>query len=145
MTPQTEAIVINKTLQGQSSREIAPQVNLSHVSVTHHQARLRDHIQKQAAELLNRGLIPARRTLTRLAAIGNTKTADKDQLKLSLDASKVILSASGILASAGTTINNMIQINANETPELVQQLFDKITHTTSKSLLLPSTKDVVDV
>ena len=144
MTPQEQAIIIDKTVAGVTCRDIAPELGISHAAVNRAQHKLRDHIQRQASELLNRGLIPARRTLTRLAAIGNTKGADKDQLKLSLDASKVILSASGILASAGTTINNMIQINQNEVPEAVKELLSRLTHSTSKSLVVDES-EAIDV
>ena len=142
MNPEQQAIIINETVQGKSCRSIAPLVNQDYTTVNKYQHKLRDIINKQASELLNRGLIPARRTLTRLAALGNTKDADKDQLKLSLDASKVILSASGILASAGTTINNMIQVNNNEIPDVVKELFAKVTHTSGKSLLIEDSIDV---
>lgn len=142
MTPQEQAIIITDTVQEVPQRAIGNKLGVSHTTIHRHQAKLRDLIQREASELLNRGLIPARRTLTRLAAIGNTKGADKDQLKLSLDASKVILSASGILASSGTTINNMIQVNTNEVPEVVKELFDKLTHSTSKSLVVEESETI---
>ena len=64
---------------------------------------------------------------TRLAALGNTKGADKDTLKLSLDASKVVLNCAGILSNTpGTVINNLIQVNQNEVPEQLKGLLQQI-------------------
>jgi hypothetical protein len=128
MTPQQEAIIISKSAQAVPTRAIGQELGVSHTTIERRQKRLRELINKEAAELLNRGLIPARRTITRLAAMGNSKDADKDQLRIALDASKVILNAGGILANAGTTINNLIQINNNEMPEVIKQLFSAITH-----------------
>jgi hypothetical protein len=127
MTPEQQAIIINNTVAGVTCRDIAPQLGISHAAVNRHQHKLRDLIQKQATELLNRGLIPARRTITRLAALGNTKGADKDTLKLSLDASKVVLNCAGILSNTpGTIINNLIQVNQNEVPEQLKGLLQQI-------------------
>jgi hypothetical protein len=145
MTPQQEAIIISETANGATTRHIAPLVGLDHSNVARHQKRLRDHINRQASELLQRGLTPARRTITRLAAIGNTKAADKDMLKLSLDASKIVLNAAGILASAGTTINNMIQINNNEMPESIRALFAQITHNECDNRTLLDDVNIIDV
>jgi hypothetical protein len=145
MTPQQEAIIIDNTVQQVPQRAIGEMIGVSHTTIQRHQARLRDHINQQASELLQRGLIPARRTITRLAGMGNVKTADKDTLKLSLDASKIVLNAAGILASAGTTINNMIQINNNEMPESIRALFEQITHNESNNRTLLDDVNIIDV
>lgn len=142
MTPQEQAIIIQDKIQEVPQIVTASKLGVCQQAVSQRQAKLRDLINKEASELLNRGLLPARRTLTRLAALGNVKGQDKDNLKLSLDASKVILSASGILASSGTTINNMIQVNTNEVPEAVKELLSRLTHSTSKSLVVEETETI---
>jgi hypothetical protein len=73
-------------------------------------------IEREAAEIINRGLKPARKTLTRLAAMGTTKTANKAHLKLALDASKHITSMAGLSGTTPSTIITAL-IQVNEAPQ----------------------------
>jgi hypothetical protein len=123
MTPAQTAIVTSRTIQGVPIRAIAQEIGTSHQTIlrTQHKPEIKALIEREAAEIINRGLKPARRTLTRLAAIGNTKRADKDMLKLSLDASKHITSMAGLSGNApGTIINALIQVN--QAPEQSREL-----------------------
>lgn len=110
-------------IEGQTLREIAPQVGAHFTTVGNDLRRpeVKAKIERAANHIINRGLQPAVRTLCRLAAMGNVKEADKDSLKLSLDASKHITSMAGLSGGApGVIINAMIQIN--QAPEQTQEL-----------------------
>lgn len=97
MTPEQQAIIISGAVQGVPQRAVGEALGVSHTTIQRHQAKLRERIQREAEALLQRGLIPARRTVCRLAAVGNRQNADKDDKKLALDASKIILGAASIL------------------------------------------------
>jgi hypothetical protein len=123
MTPAQTAIATACNLKGESIYEIAPKLGCHPSTVYRNLNRpeIKAIIEREAAEIINRGLKPARRTLTRLAAIGNTKDADKDMLKLSLDASKHITSMAGLSGNApGTIINALIQVH--QAPEQTREL-----------------------
>ncbi len=118
MTPEQNAIVARKTVQGVPGRQIAQVLGVHESTVSRAKAAVRPYIESEISALMMRGLKPARRTLCRLAAIGNQADADKDMLKLSLDASKTILSHAN--GQPGTIINTLIQIN--QAPEQAQEL-----------------------
>lgn len=125
MTPEKIAIASDCIIRGMSTAEIAPllDVNQSTVCRTINQPDVRARIEREATEIINRGLKPARRTLTRLAAMGNSKDCDAVTAKLSLDAAKHITNIAGLSGNApGTIINQLIQINAD--PEQTQELRD---------------------
>jgi hypothetical protein len=123
MNTEQLAVVTKRTIEGASQRAIAAEIGTSHVAV--HRAinrpDVRAKIEAGANKIINRGLNPSINTLCRLAAIGNTKYADKDLLKLSLDASKHITSIAGLSGSnQSTIINTLINVNAN--PEHEREL-----------------------
>jgi IS30 family transposase len=105
------ATCTNLHLEGQSIYQIAPQVNRSPSAVAQalRKPDIKAKIEKEANEIINRGLKSARRTLTRLAAIGNAKEIDKDLIGLSLKASQHITNIAGLSGNQpGTIINNLI-------------------------------------
>jgi hypothetical protein len=120
MTPAQTAIIARRTVEGATTRDIEAQLGIDHSTIarTRNRPQVRALIESEIAALMERGLKPARRTLCRLAAIGNKADADKDMLKLSLDASKTILSHAN--GQPGTIINTLIQIN--QAPEQSQEL-----------------------
>lgn len=126
MTPEQQAIIINDTVAGQTQVAIGRKLGVSHQAISKQKANLLPWIQHQATEFLNRGLVSARRSVCRIAALGNTKGASNESLKLSLDASKVILNAAGILSSPSTVINNMVQVNQNQVPEQLRALLQQV-------------------
>jgi hypothetical protein len=123
MTPAQTAVVTSRTIQGIPIRAIAQEIGTSHQTVlrTQHKPEIKALIEREAAEIINRGLKPARRTITRLAAMGNAKGADKDMLKLSLDASKHITSMAGLSGTTPSTIINAL-IQVNQHPARAQEL-----------------------
>jgi len=141
MTPERDAFIIAQTVQGVPTRAVGAALGLSHTSIERHQSRLRNHIIAEANAILNRGLVSARRTVCRFAAIGAGKlptnkdgAVDKDLCRLSLDASKVVLQAAGILSQGGTVINNLIQINqAQQAPEAVARVLAQISRNDTAS------------
>ena len=123
MDNQQTAVVIQRTIQGLTTRDIGQEIGLSRTAVNNvqHRPEVKAKIERAANHIINRGLQPAVKTLCRLAAMGNVKDADKDSLKLSLDASKHITSMAGLSGTAPSTIiNAMIQIN--QAPEQAQEL-----------------------
>jgi DNA-binding Lrp family transcriptional regulator len=123
MTPEQTALVTAGHIKGIPQGQIAEQVGMARETVNRHLHRpeIKALIEREAAEIINRGLKPARRTLTRLAALGNNPTTDKDHLKLSLDAAKHITSMAGLSGGApGTIINALIQVN--QAPEQSKEL-----------------------
>lgn len=118
-----KAEIVKRTLQGQTINEIGPAIGVNPCTVwrNQHKPEIRSIIEREANKIINSGLKPARRTLTRLAAIGNTKCNDKDMLKLSLDASKHITAIAGLSGNGSNTIiNQLIQIN--QAPEQSKEL-----------------------
>ena len=126
MTPEQQAIIINDTVQGTPQVVTASKLGVCQQAISQQKANLLPWIQHQATEFLNRGLVSARRSVCRIAALGNTKGASNESLKLSLDASKVILNAAGILSSPSTVINNMVQVNQNQVPEQLRALLEQV-------------------
>jgi hypothetical protein len=123
MTPEQIGIASRCKLNGESIEVIGPKLGVHPSTVYRNLERpeIKALIEREAAEIINRGLKPARRTITRLAAIGNTKSNDKDMLKLSLDASKHITNMAGLSGGApGTIINALIQVN--QAPEQAKEL-----------------------
>jgi hypothetical protein len=120
MTPAQTAIVARRTIEGAPVRTIADEVGLHHSQVvrTRQKPEIRSLIESEIESLITKGMRPARRTLCRLAAMGNTKEIDKDTIKLSLDASKAIMGM--VQGQPGTIITNLIQIN--HAPEHRQEL-----------------------
>jgi hypothetical protein len=129
MNPANQAIVAQRTLEGFPTRAIAAEIGTSHTSVerARNNPKVKAWIEKEFTSLMERGLKPARKTLCRLAALGTIdqrdpdtgiRRFDKDLLKLSLDASKVIVSQAQ--GAPGTIINALIQIN--EAPQQSQEL-----------------------
>lgn len=125
MTPEQTAIATARYIEGQSTREIAPQVGAHWTTVARDLRRpeVRAKIEAAANQIINRGLKPSVNTLCRLAAKGNTKYADKDTLKLALDASKHITSIAGLSGNAPSTVINAL-IQVNQAPEQGQELTD---------------------
>jgi DNA-binding Lrp family transcriptional regulator len=114
MTPQQVATITACHIQGIPQGEIASRIGVTRETVNRNlqKPEIRSLIEREATELLNRGLKTARQTITRAAAKGNRKDADKDTIKLSLDAAKVILAAAGLSGVApSTVITNLIQVN----------------------------------
>lgn len=122
MNPEQIATCTKLHIEGKSIRDIAPVVDRSPSAVaqTLRKPEIRALIEREAQEIINRGLRPARRTLTRLAAIGN-KGTDKDMLKLSLDASKHITSMAGLSGTTPSTVINAL-IQVNEAPQVSREI-----------------------
>jgi hypothetical protein len=151
------AIVTQRTIEGAPSRTIANEIGTHHTTVLRAQARpdIRAKVEQGINQLISRGLKPAISTITRFAALGNVKdiTSDKDLAKLSLDASKTILShVSG--SGPQTVINQLIYSNSTRTElsqeslSLLQRVMDaKSTTTNSDSIPIPTprTQEVIDV
>jgi DNA-binding Lrp family transcriptional regulator len=112
-----------RRMEGQTIRGIAAEMDISTRTVQNGLKRqdVRSLIERETAEIIKRGLIPARRTITRFAAMGNSKEATDADKKLALEASKHI---TGIAGVSGTTpsvvINSLTQINqqAEQTEEM---------------------------
>ena len=114
MNAEQLALATQCHLEGKSIYEIAPLVGRdpSTVAKALRKPEIRARIEREAEQIINRGLKVARRTITRLAAEGN-KGKDPAMLKLALDASKHITSMAGLSGNAPSTIiNAMIQINS---------------------------------
>ena len=125
ITPDQVATVTDCTIRGLATRETAQVAGISHTTVcrTINKPDVRARIEKEATEIINRGLRPARQVLTRIVAEGNTKGADHQTKKLSLDAAKHITNIAGLSGNApGTIINQLIQINQD--PEQTKELSD---------------------
>jgi thiamine kinase-like enzyme len=123
MTPEQTALIASESIKGSTTREIAAIIGCNQSSIvrTINKPDIRAKIEREANEIISRGLLPARRTLTRLAALGSVKCQDKDMLKLSLDASKHITAIAGLSGnSQSTIINNLIQIN--QAPEAAKEV-----------------------
>lgn len=117
------ATVTSYHIQGMPQGEIAQRVGVTRETVCRNlnKPEVRAKIEAEAAQIINRGLSQARRTIVRLAAMGNVKGQDKDTLKLALDASKHITSIAGLSGNNSSTIvNALIQVNNNgvETSEV---------------------------
>ena len=124
-TAQQIATVTERIIQGDTTREAGAVAGLSNATVSRITTRpeIRTLIEREATEIITRGLKSARRTITRLAAEGNVKDADIPTKKLSLDASKHITAIAGLSGNAPSTIiNQLIQINTN--PEQSRELDD---------------------
>ena len=125
MSPAKIKTATKRTLKGDTTRAIAHDLGVDHNTVARaiNKPEIRAIIEREAAELINRGLKPARRTLTRLAAEGNKAGTDIALQKLSLDASKHITSIAGLSSGTpGTIINQLIQVNSD--PETTKEIAD---------------------
>lgn len=123
MTTAQTAKMIELSAQGVPVRKQGEiiGVHYSTINKNQHEPEIRALIEREATELLTRGLKTARRTILRLAADGNTREADKDTKKLALDASKVIINAAGLSGQAPSTIINNLML-VNQAPEQAQEL-----------------------
>lgn len=126
MDTETLALVTKRTIEGVSYRDTADEIGVSRTTVMRavNKPDIKALVEKGISQLLQRGLIPAINTHCRLAAIGSStkvlkytdpetgrtlRVSDTDPqlLKLSLDASKNILShANG--SGPQTVINQLI-------------------------------------
>ena len=126
MTPQKIKKATKMTIQGESTRSIGRTLDVNHGTIAKaiNKPEIRAIIEREAAAIITEGLEPARKTLTRLARVGNKATGDLAETKLSLDASKHITSIAGLSGNApGTIINQLIQINSDpETTKEIQNL-----------------------
>ena len=126
MTPAKIKTATKRTLKGDTTRAIAHDLGVDHNTVARaiNKPEIRAIIEREAAAIITEGLEPARKTLTRLARVGNKATGDLAETKLSLDASKHITSIAGLSGNApGTIINQLIQINSDpETTKEIQNL-----------------------
>ena len=148
MTPEQTATIIHESAQATPTRTIAPMVGLDHSTIVRAQARLREHIDREAAELLTAGLTAARKTTIRYAEYGASPDcipgqSDPVWAKIALDASKSI---TGILHSSqpSTIINALIQVGANDVPDVVRRLFAGLTHADTGNASMMG-DEVVDV
>lgn len=134
MDTESIALVTKRTIEGAPYRETAAELGVSHTTVMRvvHKPDVKAIVEAGITKLLQRGLNPSVNTLCRLAAVGaNTKIklitnpetgqtykaadVDKDLLKLSLDASKVILNhAAG--TGPTTVINQLIYSQGTHAP-----------------------------
>lgn len=123
LTNEQQAIILSRTIQGAPSRDIAAEIGVAHSTVLRARSKpdMRAKIESEAEAIINRGLRSARRTICRLAAVGNAKGQDKDMLKLSLDASKHITAIAGLSGNSTSTIINTL-ININEAPREQSEL-----------------------
>ena len=130
MTPEQKINIITESARGTPCRIISDVTGVPRSTINDHQRRpdIRALIEQEGIEYIRRGLKPARRTICRLAALGN-KSTDPALLKLSLDASKHISTIAGLAGPApGTIINALIQVN--QVPEqgammtLLQEFLD---------------------
>ena len=146
MNPEQIATCTKLHLEGKSIYEIAPQVNRSPSAVAQTLRRpdIKAKIDREANEIINRGLKPARQTLCRLAAIGNTKQSDPAMLTLSLKASQHITNIAGLSGQAPSTIINALIYQGDTHGELTQQSI----HMVNRALGLPADSrdnDVIDL
>jgi hypothetical protein len=113
--------IIKGNLTGKSITKIAEETGLTRKTVHRKLMNpdVRAFIEEETRLLMNDGLVPSRKTLIRLAVEGE-KSNDKEMLRLSLDASKVILGAAGITSSGSTTINNILNVTQN--PDVAKEL-----------------------
>ncbi len=129
MTPAQTAVVAVKSIEGVPGCTIAQSLGVhpSTITRTQNKPAVKAFIEAQITELMHRGLKPARRTLCRLAALGNRPTKDpqtgldgndKDILSLALKASQTILQHAN--PQPGTVIYNLTQIN--QAPEQAGEL-----------------------
>lgn len=118
------AEVTGLAIQGMSIRAIESTTGINRGAIQRTLAKpeIRSKIEKEAIEIINRGLKPARRTLTRLAAEGN-KGKDPAMLKLALDASKHITGMAGLSGNTPSTIINTL-IQVNQAPQESQEVND---------------------
>jgi hypothetical protein len=124
MNAEQQAIIIHESAKGTTTRNIEPIVGLDHTTINRAQAKLRDKIDAEVNEILNSGLVAARKTTIKLAEYGASEAcvpgvSDVQWAKLSHDASKSILS---IITSSqpSTIINALIQIN--QAPESTKEV-----------------------
>jgi hypothetical protein len=126
MNSEQLAIIASKTIQGVPGCKIAQDLGVHESSVCRAKQRpdVRAKVEAAGNDIIDRGLKPAIRTICRLAAEGNKKSAPIDMLKLSLDASKHITAIAGLSGNApGTIINQLININlADESSPQIQAL-----------------------
>lgn len=114
MTPENRALVVAGRIQEKSCREISREIGCNPKSITNllKKDEIKELIERETSEIIKRGLIPARRTITRFAAMGTNPDATDVDKKLALEASKHI---TGIAGVSGTTpsvvINTLTQIN----------------------------------
>jgi hypothetical protein len=123
MTPENKSLVISLKAQNKSDNSIAEMIGCNPQTVTNlrKKDRIRELIEQEGKELILRGLIPARRTICRMAAKGNRDDISDADKKLALDASKHITGVASISGnSPSVVINNLTQINqaAEQTAEL---------------------------
>jgi hypothetical protein len=130
MQTQILAKAIALRAQGETYPKIAEKLNIPQTTVYDNLTtdNTRALVEQEAKELISAGLIPSRKTIVRLAkyAADETKSIDElddKRLKLSLDASKTILSAAQITGNTpGTIINTFIQVN--HAPAESQEVID---------------------
>lgn len=143
MNPSQIATLTECTIKGMPTREIAPIIGVSHTTVSRTQQKpdIKAKVEAGITKLINRGLNPSINTLCRFAAMGNTKSIvyDKDMAKLSIDASKVILShANG--SGPQTIINQLIYSQGTHTqtdPASLEMI--------NRALGISQEEDVIDV
>jgi hypothetical protein len=126
MTPAQQAIVITETVKGVPGCKIAQELGVHESSVcrTRQKPDIKAKVDQAISQLINRGLTPAVRTLSRFAALGNVKGVDKDTAALALKASTTIL---GHVSGSGpqTVINQLIYsqgTHTDQTPESLAML-----------------------
>lgn len=118
MTPEKTAIVIQKTIEGATCRDIETVIGIDHSNIARARKRpdVKAIVEEGITKLMRRGLNPSVNTLCRAAALGNTKsiTTTPDLLKISVDASKTILNhAQG--GQPSTVINQLIYSQGTHT------------------------------
>ncbi len=139
------ATLTSLAIQGKPSREIAAQIGVSHTTVSNtlNKPDIKSKVERCITDLINRGLRPSIRTLSRFAAIGNTKDItspnNRDLAKLSLDASKTILSH---ISNSGpqTVINTLIYSNSTHS-----QLSDDALAMVNRALGIGQDQDIIDL
>lgn len=145
MNAEQVAYAVTKRVQGVPVRTIGDDLGVSHTTVVRalNKAEIKAKIEREAEQIISRGLKVARRTITRLAAEGN-KGKDPAMLKLALDASKHITSMAGLSGNAPSTIiNQMIQIN--NAPEESKEVADIKSFIQSKMLMSQSETNETEI
>ena len=125
MSAEEKAIIVAGKVRGETDLALSQKIGRSHTTVGryHNKPAVKALIEHEAAQIMERGLTSARKTLCRLAARGNVKDADKDTLKLALDASKHITSIAGLSGGTpGTVINALINIEGGEKQQEISKI-----------------------
>jgi hypothetical protein len=140
MTECQQVTIAQDRLAGATYREIAANHGISH----QHVGRILN--REEIKDILTTGM-QAQITLIPKAIDNYQVLLQSPDEAIKLKASQDILKNTGLAPTNApiTMINNILNVNANETPEVIKQLLSAVTHSDNGSRSLLTSDEVIDV